>query len=90
MHANTPQKKGGTSIYVHCHTHAQYYWYMPYTTHTHTHSHTDPAFPVTRQSWDTAVWEGAREGAEELREAGRGREGGERANRGNKGGRETE
>lgn len=67
-----PKQKRGTSIYVHNHTHAQYYWYMPYTTHTH--SHTDQAFPVTRQSWDTAVWEGARAQRSCERQGGGGQE----------------
>lgn len=45
-------------------------------THMHTYNtpdacpeqHTPKSIPVARQSWDTAVWEGA----EEMREAGRG------------------
>lgn len=39
-----------------------------YTTYrnTHTHTRTSPAFPVARQSWNTAVEEGTREGAEKL------------------------
>lgn len=54
-----------------CGKHAHYNWCKPNTKHSSTntgrvHLHARPAFPVTRQSWDTAVGEGA----EELREAG--------------------